>query len=367
MITIGILFCDRDLVYLQDFLRAIPYKVKIPYEVILLDNRTDTSSDISFLNSYNVLNKGQGNLYQLAGRKKIIENATGDYVWFVDPDDTLFEIGESFNEILFSDYDFISFSYLIKSPDGEFWNEVEDRIIQGDLLRPEANNTPCCLWNKWIKTNVLRQVIDFIPDSARVSASEDLIYVLGALKYSNSQLQCSKYTYTFNSDSSCSGLLDYSGQTEKFRRCIFGLAEANSIIRNFMTEEDLKSLEIDLEKNDCNFFLKKVLKTENKTDQTEMFTIVKNNFSDTVIKDTWLNFLYSQEMTESQYQQMDELLAAEYGEEIGTTEITTTYIWDDGRQETVVEDRVIKPEWLEDLESTDWYAIHGSHLISLWL
>ena len=344
MLTIGILFCDRDLNYLQEFLSLIFYKVKIPYEVILLDNRKDTTSDISFLDSYKVLNKGQGNIYQLAGRKKIIENAIGDFIWFVDPDDTLFEIDESFNEILNSNFDFISFSFLIKSKDGEFWNELKDKVIEENLLLPEANNSPCCLWNKWIRTSVLKQVIKYIPDNARVSASEDLIYVLGSLKFGKSLLQCSKYVYTFNSDFSCSGLLDYSGQSEKFSRCIFGLSEANSIIRNFMSESDLLSLEIDLEKNDCSFFLKKVFKTENKSDQKQMLEIIKNNFSENLIKETWNSFLFSEEMTVSQYQQMDELLTSEFGDEIGTTvENTTVFIWDDGREETRTEIEKITP------------------------
>lgn len=348
MLTIGILFCDRDLNYLQEFLSLIFYKVKIPYELILLDNRTDTSSDISFLDSYNVLNKEQGNIYQLAGRKKIIENAIGDFIWFVDPDDTLFEIDESFNEILNSNFDFISFSFLIKSKDGEFWNEIKDKVIEGNLLLPEANNTPCCLWNKWIRTSVLKQVIEFIPDTARVSASEDLIYVLGALKFGSSQLQNSKYIYTFNSENSCSGLNDYSEQLEKFKRCIFGLNEANDIIRKFLSESELKQLEIDLEKNDCQFFLKKVLLTDDLNTKTKMFEIIKNQFSENVIKETWNNFLDCQEMTVSQYQQMDELLTSEFGDEIGTIKNTTLFIWDDGTEETRTEKEKILPLCLQN-------------------
>ena len=68
MLTLGILFCDRDITYLQDLLESIAQQVHVPYEIILLDNRTDTTSDISFLDSYTVLNKEQGNIYQLAGR-----------------------------------------------------------------------------------------------------------------------------------------------------------------------------------------------------------------------------------------------------------------------------------------------------------
>ena len=346
MLTIGILFCDRDLNYLQDLLKTIPYKVKVPYEIILCDNRNDTSSETSFLNDYTVLNRNGGNLFQLVGRKKIIENANGNFIWFIDSDDTLFEIDESFNELLDSDFDFISFSYLIKSKNGDFWNEIKDKAIEGNLLRPEANNTPCCLWNKWIKTNVLKQVIEFIPDEAKVSASEDLLYVLGALKFGSSQLQNSKYIYTFNSENSCSGLNDYSEQLEKFKRCIFGLNEANDIIRKFISESELKQLEIDLEKNDCQFILKKVLLTDDLNTKTKMFEIIKNQFSENVIKETWNNFLDCQEMTVNQFEQMNELLTSEYGQKIGTTETKTVFIWDDGREETKVETEKRKPSVL---------------------
>lgn len=348
MLTLGILFCDRDITYLQDLLESIAKQVHVPYEIILLDNRTDTTSDISFLDSYTVLNKGQGNIYQLAGRKKIIENATGDFIWFIDCDDSLFEIDESFNEILNSRFDFISFSFRIKYSDSELNNEVQDKIIEGSLLLPEANNSPCCLWNKWIRTSVLRQVIPFIPDTARVSASEDLIYVLGALKYSNSQLQCSKYIYTFNSDFSCSGLNDYSGQIEKFRRCIFGLTEANTIIKNLMSESDLLNLEVDIEKSDCIFFLRKVFKTINKIDQQQMLDIIKNHFSKEIINETWITLLFTETMTVKEFEQMDELLRSEYGDKIGTSETTTVFIWDDGTEETKIEYEKLLPNYIKE-------------------
>ena len=348
MLTLGILFCDRDITYLQDLLESIAQQVHVPYEIILLDNRTDTTSDISFLDSYTVLNKEQGNIYQLAGRKKIIENATGDFIWFIDCDDSLFEIDESFNEILNSHFDFVSFSFRIKYSDSELNNEVQDKIIEGSLLLPEANNSPCCLWNKWIRTSVLRRVIPFIPDTARVSASEDLIYVLGALKYSNSQLQCSKYIYTFNSDFSCSGLNDYSGQIEKFRRCIFGLTEANTIIKNLMSESDLLSLEVDIEKSDCIFFLRKVFKTINKIDQQQMLDIIKNHFSKEIINETWITLLFTETMTVKEFEQMDELLRSEFGDKIGTSETTTVFIWDDGTEETKIEYEKLLPNYIKE-------------------
>lgn len=340
MLTIGILFCDRDLEYLYDLLKTIPYKIKIPYEVILFDNRDDFTTDVSFLDGYKVLNKNGGNIRQLVGRKKIIEEASGDFVWFVDADDELFEIDESFLSLLQSDYDFVSFAFLIKSKDGEFWNELADKVIMGNLLRPEANNTPSCLWNKWIKTTVLKKVIEYIPDDARVSASEDLVYVLGALKFGKSQIQSSSYVYTFNAENSCSGIIDYSGFLEKFKRCFFGLQEANKIIKSFMTADDLSKLELDLDKNDCMFFLNKVLLTDDKETKAEMFEMLKEEFSESVIVETWKELLNTQEMTIEQHEQMNELIVAEYGADVLMTETTTVFIWDDGTQEVVTQKEV---------------------------
>jgi len=168
------------------------------------------------------------------------------------------------------------------------------------------------------------------------------------LKFGSSQLQNSKYIYTFNSENSCSGLNDYSEQLEKFKRCIFGLNEANDIIRKFLSESELKQLEINLEKNDCQFFLKKVLLTDDLNTKTKMFEIIKNQFSGNVIKETWNNFLDCQEMTVSQYQQMDELLTSEFGDEIGIVKNTTLFIWDDGTEETRTEKEKILPLCLQN-------------------
>ena len=69
-LTIGILFCDKDISYLKDLLKNIKDKIQIAYEVILLDNRDNFVDGISFLDEYKVLNKNKGNIYQLPGRKK---------------------------------------------------------------------------------------------------------------------------------------------------------------------------------------------------------------------------------------------------------------------------------------------------------
>lgn len=344
MITVGILFCDRDLDYLKDFLNTIPNKIFIPYEIILLDNRNDNTSDISFLNDYTVLNKGKGNLYQLVGRKKIIEKAKGDYIWFVDPDDTLFEIYEDdFAPLLELNYDFYIFSFLYKSLKGDFWYEQREKLITDDILTFEANDSSCSLWNKWIKTDVLKQVIKYIPNTAKVSASEDLIYVLGSLKFGKSQLQSKKYVYTFNVDNSCSGLDDYSKEYEKFERCFFGLDEANEIIKNILTEEELNKLCINLERHDCTFFFKKILLTDNVKVKQKMFNLAKNYFSKDIVKKTWYGLLNSQKMTEKQYEDFNKILKSEYGEDIDVNETITHFIYDDGKEETITEKEKINP------------------------
>lgn len=351
LLTIGILFCNKDIEYLPTLLKNIKDKVFIEYEVILLDNRNTFETDISFLDEYTVLNKEQGNLYQLVGRKKIIEQAQGKYIWFVDADDDVFPIDESFLEIIEKDIDINIFSYLGLNGEEQVWAEEQNADYTGDLLRPDCYKLSC-LWNKWIKADKLKEVAKLVPDNVKVSASEDNFYNLVLLKICNSLSYHNKYIYTFNYDRSCSGYNDYSNNLEKYKRCFFGLEDANKLIRTYLSEEELKKLKLNIDKSDCNFFLRKVFQTTDKETQSQMFEIIKTHFSDELLKEMYNELLDTLEFTEESYKQIYNLFYKYYGDDFGYIEVETTYVFDTGTE--VRQERVAKtPTKYKEIKDED--------------
>ena len=337
MLTIGVLFCDNDLDYLKGLIENIKNKVWIDYELIFCDNRNNFDDDISFLDDYKVVNKEQGNIYQLAGRKKIIEEATGSYIWFVDADDDVFPIDESFNDLLENNYDEYVFSYIVKSEEEENWPLcIENKLIENDLLTPECINTPCCLWNKWIKTTVLKEVIKYVPDSIRASASEDLFYTLATLKLSNTQYQSNKYIYTYYCLRSSSAIQDYSNYYDKFERCLFGLNEATELIKSIITDDDLTKLELDLDENDSCFFLKKIITTKNVDTKEKMLKKLQSVLPAETLINAWILLIDSYSMYEEDFTNTDELMYKYFNNSICNV-INTEYVYDDGTTETIIE------------------------------
>jgi hypothetical protein len=342
LLTIGILFCDKDLIYLENLLKNIKDKILInDYEIILLDNRNNFESDISFLNDYKVLNLNNGNIYQLAGRKKIIENANGKYIWFVDADDDIFLIDESFIEIINQENDINVFSYLQITNEKEFWCEENDLFFEGDLLQPDCYKLSC-LWNKWLKTEKLKEISKLVPDEIRASASEDNFYNLMMLKNSNTLSYHKNFIYTFNSERSNSAIIDYSNNIEKFKKCFFGLEETNNLIKKYITNEDLEKLHLNLERADCYFYLKKIFETTNAEAQKEMFEIIKTYFSDDVLKETYNDLIEKLNFTEKSFNQIYDLFYSYYGDSFGYIEVETIYSFESG-EETRKEKIIKKP------------------------
>lgn len=347
-LTIGILFCDKDILYLKDLLKNIKDKIQISHEVILLDNRDNFDDDISFLDKYKVLNKNKGNIYQLVGRKKIIEEATGKYIWFIDADDDVFLITEQFIDIIDKNIDINIFSYLNIDGEKQFWNEEEDMDFSGDILLPECYKLSC-LWNKWIKAERLKEVAAIIPEDIRASASEDNFYNLMLLKKCSTLSYHKEYIYIFNSNRSCSAYNDYTNNVNKFKRCIFGLKETNQLINENYTKEDFEKLHLNMNKSDCNFFLRKVFLTTDVESQQEMFEIIREHFSDEEIKEMYNELLDTVSFTKKSFEQIYNLFQSYYGDDFGCTEIKTIYVFETG-EETRIERIPRVPKFFKEEE-----------------
>lgn len=178
-LTIGIVFCDKDVCFFNTLINNI--KENIPdcfeYEIIIFDNTENRSLPE---NPYKVLTEGK-NVYQFIGRKRIIAEARGRYTWFIDGDDSILKVPENFKTF---NEDIIAFNAAEK---------FNGKILNYSILSyykpfyvPKFNidviytYLGAMLWNKWLKTDTLKSFLDKLPDIELVSG-EDTTILVGVL------------------------------------------------------------------------------------------------------------------------------------------------------------------------------------------
>ena len=357
-LTIGILFCDKDVQYTKDLVEIIKERVHIPYELVFFDNRrADNTVDISYLNEYTVLNTGKGNAMQVEGRRAIIKAAKGDYVWFIDADDEPLDIDEGALDLLEKSYDIYMFNFKKDQINEIFdYHDIhcddcdghsihlcrEDWLLEAEegknlCVRDSYTHATKALWNKWIKTSILRDAITLIPEGQKISASEDFMLFLAALKFSKTEYFNTRYIYLFNTQRGNSVLTDYTGKFDRYLRCLAGVTTASHIIREFMTEEELKAMNLDdLECQDGFFFLTKVGYTKDAETRAEMLEVLERVIGREVIEQTWLHYLLSgMFFTKEEYYTLEGMLK-ERGYKTKLYDVITTRIVRDGK-ETIIE------------------------------
>ncbi len=192
-LSIILTFCDKDYHYINDFLKDIKNKVKIEHEILLVDNRINNKEELPDKELYDkvLVFSNKSNF----GRHKAVFEVTGDRIWFIDADDEIYEIDESFEEYLGGEEEYIQFLYL-------------------DYKEQFFANGNCSLWNKWLKTDVCKEKFLKFKDLPIVFHDDYLM--ISALKtYKSVQ----KKIYVYRNDRS----LCYSD----------GLKDSREVLRSF--------------------------------------------------------------------------------------------------------------------------------------
>src|SRR5574344_1048760 len=173
MLSIVILYCDRDWQFIEKLISSINNKLKICQQIICIDNRQNTNEIINFQNAE--IHCLGYNMYQLAARKYAMQFVKGNYVWFIDADDDIYEVDSSFSKLLENNYDIIEINY--KNSDnwvGQYF--IEEEFTKDSLCYEEMfKKMQGMLWNKWINYNILKKVFLLIPDNVKVISSEDIV------------------------------------------------------------------------------------------------------------------------------------------------------------------------------------------------
>lgn len=176
-LSIILLVYDGNTEYLYPFTKNLYEKVRVDFEVIIVDNRDVKKSDLIYYGKSKIVN-ADGNKGILEGRRLGFENCTGDYVWFVDIDDNILDvINKDYGSADIIEFPFFSEgAFLYKSPElikqENFWSV--DKFLKITVY----------LWNKWIKAEVLKKAYEDIPHFFCIY-HEDTLVNFTILKYAN--------------------------------------------------------------------------------------------------------------------------------------------------------------------------------------
>lgn len=161
-------FWDGDFEKLSGVYDEIQKNIRIPFELILVDNREKNTAPIEERILKNSIHVKVGyNASCIPGRIFGAEKASGNYVWFVDVDDGIGEVTDE--TLLDNDADILSFKYNEIQSDSQA-NELKSQF--GKFLF----NCGVSVWNKWYKTDVFLQTKEEVIGTGLTFYGEDLIY-----------------------------------------------------------------------------------------------------------------------------------------------------------------------------------------------
>jgi glycosyltransferase, group 2 family len=165
--------------YVRAALLSVLHQTYTDYELICVDDgSTDNSAQIlsTFADKKELkIIKHECNKGLFCARKTGVQNATGDYILFLDSDDWLEQdtLKILAKELSNSSPDYIEFSYYIVSANGQkkIWRfSKEDRTKEiTDILSSKANFT---IWNKCYNADTIKPIYNMLPDFYAVFAED---------------------------------------------------------------------------------------------------------------------------------------------------------------------------------------------------
>lgn len=204
--------------YIERCLKSIINQDYEELEIILInDGSTDKSIDIlkkfkNIDNRIKVIDKENTGVSDT--RNRGIEEATGDYIMFIDVDDYLEEnmIKKIINTINKKDIDLIKFNYNITTSDGkkekgnEDYEEYKEKNLDKQNIEHFIDNILLGKVNAYVWTLVIkREIIGNIRFNKEIGMMEDLLFYINILSKTNNLyiMNDRLYNYFINTESVC--------------------------------------------------------------------------------------------------------------------------------------------------------------------
>lgn len=133
-LSIVSIFCDNDYNLVESLVKSIEENIEVEHEIILMDNRDVYKNEkIDIPENIKVVSMG-GNKYQFEARRRVVSECRGEYIWYIDTDDTVLKVDKNFEKL---NGNLICFAYaykegIISLP--ESWDYVKKLLNGQDIV-----------------------------------------------------------------------------------------------------------------------------------------------------------------------------------------------------------------------------------------
>lgn len=202
-------------------------------------------------------------------RSSAIKFINSKYTWFIDGDDSILKIPRKFKNL---DYDVVCFN--AKTSDGNEWCFGTDREISNlnsDFIASTVNFT---LWNKWIKTDILK---NYIATNKKIVSCEDSLYCIYSILNAKSIKYFNKCLYSYSKEQQRE--IPNCESEQRFEYLLTGNNYILSELKRNISIEKIKEFGYDkLELNELSWYLR-AADNFNNEEIKNAADFLKNNFS----------------------------------------------------------------------------------------
>lgn len=202
-------------------------------------------------------------------RSSAIKSINSKYTWFIDGDDSILKIPRKFKNL---DYDVVCFN--AKTSDGNEWCFGPNRKISNlscDFIASTINFT---LWNKWIKTDILK---NYSATNKKIVSGEDSLYCIYSLLNAKSIKYFNKCLYSYSKNQQRK--MPNCENEQRFEYLLTGNNYILSELKRNVPIDKIKELGYDkLEYNELSWYLK-VAENFSNEEIKKAADFLKNNFS----------------------------------------------------------------------------------------
>lgn len=182
-------------------------------------------------------------------RSSALKFINSKYTWFVDGDDSILKIPRKFKNL---DYDIVCFN--AKTSDGGQWCFGPKREITNPCYDSVSRTINFTLWNKWIKTDILK---GYIASNEKIVSGEDSLYCIYSLLNAKSIKYFDDILYSYSKP-----LQLYSPNAmniERFEYLLTGNNHLLNELKNNISEQEIKDFGYDiLEINELAWYLRAI-------------------------------------------------------------------------------------------------------------
>jgi hypothetical protein len=282
-LSIVVTLIDRDVDIVSRFIQGIIERVKIPYEVIVVDNR-ETKKDIEIdFKGARVISKGR-NLYQFESKRWASLQAKGEFIWFVDCDDCILDVSSDLDLDKIREYPLISFDFKDKLKFTNFPSDYQGRYNSKSLndicYCATRNLMSVCTWNKWYRKSDFVAIAEKIEEDKKIIISEDNFWLMTVLQNNPNYLMVDDIIYFYNRNSGVTSNNSYNYENAK--TFLTGYDDFNQLIKCFNFSEDIIKINKLIE---CSFVCWKAGFVQNFTERWKIFRLVRDTDRDFVDKE----------------------------------------------------------------------------------